>query len=583
MKQSLFRKIYGILDKKQKISFLLVLLLLGISAILSQITPLAIGYLTDQVLAQDEIVFTAVIPILLVILVVTVSNEIIKVIRRLMIEGVATKVELRARTKASSSLMTAPLSYFRKHMTGNIHGRLNRSIEGVSKLVKLVFMDFAPAIATGVAAIVVIFTQLPPLVALLIIAVIPVGLIIVWRQIETQRGIRVDLMEQKAEMDGTMVELLGGIETIRSLNSVDMEVSRVESKSSNLRSREMKHHKSMAFYDCVKFINEAVFTVLVIAISVVLASNGIIAVGSILTIYLCFTQLTAPLRELHRILDELSECKVLADDYFKIAELPKDFSYQTSDKYYDEIINNNVLLKHVSMGYDEEPDKKILNNIDLEINKGEFIGIVGPSGCGKSTLIKIIDKLEQASGEIRIGGIDLSKLSRAEIAKSIALVPQTPFLVAGTIAENIAYGLEENISPEAIAEAAKSANLEETINNLPKKYNFMISEGGRNLSGGQRQRIALARIFLRKPKILILDEATSALDNTSEKHVQKEIEKLKEEYNTTIISIAHRLTTLQNCDEIIVIDKGKIVQRGTFSELSDTPGIFQDMKNGVLK
>lgn len=583
MKFQLLRKIYNILDKKQKVSFLLVLLLLGLSAVLSQITPLAIGYLTDQVLAQDEIVFTAVIPILLVILVVTVSNEIIKVVRRLMVEGVATKVELRARTKASSALMMAPLSYFREHMTGNIHGRLNRSIEGVSKLVKLVFMDFAPAIATGVAAIVVIFSQLPPLVALLIIAVIPVGLLIVWRQIKTQRGIRVDLMEQKAEMDGTMVELLGGIETIRSLDSVDMEVSRVENKSSNLRAREMKHHKSMAFYDCAKFINEAVFTVLVIAISVVLASNGVIAVGSILTVYLCFTQLTAPLRELHRILDELSECKVLADDYFKIAELPRDFSYRTSDKYYDEIINNDILLKHVSMGYDEEPDKKVLNNINLEIGKGKFIGVVGPSGCGKSTLIKIIDKLEQADGEIKIGGVDLSKLSRAEVAKSIALVPQTPFLVAGTIAENIAYGLEEKISPEAIAAAAKCANLDETINSLPKKYDFMISEGGRNLSGGQRQRIALARIFLRKPKILILDEATSALDNTSEKHVQKEIEKLKSEYDTTIISIAHRLTTLQNCDEIIVIDKGKIVQRGTFDQLSNTPGIFQDMKNGVLK
>ena len=103
------------------------------------------------------------------------------------------------------------------------------------------------------------------------------------------------------------------------------------------------------------------------------------------------------------------------------------------------------------------------------------------------------------------------------------------------------------------------------------------------MSGGQRQRIALARIFLRKPKILILDEATSALDNTSEKHIQKEIEKLKSEYGTTIISIAHRLTTLQNCDEIIVIDRGKIVQRGTFDQLSDVPGIFQDMKNGVLK
>ena len=275
---------------------------------------MAIGFLTDQVLAQDEIAFVAVIPILLIILLVTVSNEIIKVVRRLMVEGVATRVELRARTKASSALMMAPLSFFREHMTGNIHGRLNRSIEGVSKLVKLVFMDFAPAVATGIAAIVVIFSQLPPLIAFLIISVVPVGLIIVWRQIQTQRGIRVELMEQKAEMDGTMVELLGGIETIRSLNSLEMEVLRVENKSSNLRTREMKHHRSMAFYDCIKFINEAMFTVLVIAISVVLASKNIIAVGSILTVYLCFTQLTAPLRELHRILDELSECRVLADD-----------------------------------------------------------------------------------------------------------------------------------------------------------------------------------------------------------------------------------------------------------------------------
>ena len=140
MKPQLLRKIYNILDKKQKASFLLVLLLLGLSAVLSQITPLAIGYLTDQVLAQDEIVFTAVIPILLVILVVTVSNEIIKVVRRLMVEGVATKVELRARTKASNALMMAPLSYFREHMTGNIHGRMNRCLDGTIKLEKLLYL-----------------------------------------------------------------------------------------------------------------------------------------------------------------------------------------------------------------------------------------------------------------------------------------------------------------------------------------------------------------------------------------------------------------------------------------------------------
>ena len=579
----LFARVFALLDRKQKLSFLLVILILGASAVLSQITPLAIGYLTDTVLAQENIVFETVIPILLVILVVNVVNEVIKVVRRLIVESIATKVELRARTKASESLLMAPLSYFRKHMTGNIHGRLNRSIEGVTKLVKLIFMDFAPAVATGIAAIVVIFNQLPVLVALLIIAVIPVGLVIVWRQITTQRGIRVELMEQKAEMDGTMVELLGGIETIRSFDNAESEVGRVEQKSHFLRTKEMKHHKSMAFYDCLKFINEAVFTVLVIAISVILASQDIIAIGSILTVYLCFTQLTNPLRELHRILDELSECKVLADDFFSIVDLEKDFSYLVSDPYYDEIVNNDILLKGVWMGYDENPHKKVLNNINLQIEKGKFIGVVGPSGCGKSTLIKIIDKLEKGNGQVEIGGIDIAKLNRSEISKSIALVPQTPFLIAGTIAENICYGIKEKVSPEAIAEAAKCANLAETIENLPKKYHFMVSEGGKNLSGGQRQRIALARIFLRKPKILILDEATSALDNTSEKYVQKEIEKLASEYGTTIISIAHRLTTLQNCDEIIVIDKGEISQRGTYDELSNKPGIFQDMKNGVLR
>lgn len=132
-------------------------------------------------------------------------------------------------------------------------------------------------------------------------------------------------------------------------------------------------------------------------------------------------------------------------------------------------------------------------------------------------------------------------------------------------------------------QAARKANIAADIEKLPGTYRFVLSEGGANLSGGQRQRIALARIFLRKPKILILDEATSALDNTSEKLIQREIERMKEERGTTVISIAHRLSTLQNCDEILVMDQGRIVQRGTFQELESTPGIFRDMARGILK
>lgn len=212
-----------------------------------------------------------------------------------------------------------------------------------------------------------------------------------------------------------------------------------------------------------------------------------------------------------------------------------------------------------------------------------FLGIAGPSGCGKSSLIKAICKLEKGDGDIFIDGKNINSLTRKDISEIIALVPQSPFLIAGTIYENICYGMDKEVSLEEVEEAAKKAYIYDYINNLPDKFNTLISEGGNNLSGGQRQRIAIARIFLRKPKILILDEATSALDNTSERHIQIEIEKLQKENNTTIISIAHRLTTLKNCDRIIVLNKGKIEEDGKYTELIEREGIFKDMYYGKLK
>lgn len=327
-RRKIWKNIFALLPRKQKSGFFLILLILGVSAVLSQLTPLAVGYLTDHVLAGQNASFASVAPILVAILVVNIVNELIKVARRLIVEDTATQAEKTARQRAALSLLMAPLSYFRAHMTGNIHGRLNRSLEGTVKLIKLMFMDFAPAVTTGLAAVITIFTQLPASVACLVVLVIPVGTFIVFRQISTQKGIRVELMETKADMDGAMVELLGGIETIRALDSAQTEGARIEARSEQLRKKEMRHHRAMAFYDCLKFVNEAFFSVLVIGLSVLLASQGAITVGTVLTAYLCFTQLTGPLRELHRIPDEFSECVVLANDYFQLSDLPLDFSYQ---------------------------------------------------------------------------------------------------------------------------------------------------------------------------------------------------------------------------------------------------------------
>lgn len=581
--KDIFGKLYRLLDRRQKIIFGVILVIMAVSAGLTQLTPKAVGWLTDDLLAQDQVSFLRLIPVLIFILAVNVANELIKILRRLLVEDTATKTEKKARGIVIRSLLRAPLSYFKEHMTGNIHGRLNRCLEGTVKLEKLLFMDFVPAIFNSAAAILVIFMTLPAVLALPMLLVIPIGIGIVLRQINTQRGIRVDLLESKAAMDGSIVELLNGIEVIRITDSVDLETDRFRDKSEALRSKEMRHHIQMAKYDCLKFINEAVFTVLMIGVSTYLASIHIITVGSVLTAYLCFAQLIGPLQELHRILDELSECLVLAEDFFRMADLPADFSYSTlpgrgtSEAQPRDIIQ----IEHLTFQYHE--GEEVLKDINLDIPQGSFLGIAGPSGCGKSSLIKAVCRLEQGSGNILIEGKDIHTLSRKELASDIALVPQNPFLIAGTIYENICYGLNREASLSEVEEAARKAYIYDFIANLPDGFQTRISEGGANLSGGQRQRIAISRIFLRKPRILILDEATSALDNTSEKHIQLEIERLKQEYGTTVLSIAHRLTTLENCDRIIVLDHGQIVQTGRYDQLVNTAGIFSDMYYGRLK
>ena len=577
------KKIYKLLDTKQKLRFILIIIIMIVSAALAQMTPKAIGWLTDDILTKNEISFNKVIPFLVFILIVNVVNEVIKIFRRVLVEDTATRTEKKARGMVIKSLLMAPLSYFRKNMTGNIHGRLNRCLDGTIKLEKLLFMDFAPAMFNAIAAIITIFLTLPITLAMPMLLVIPIGVFIVLKQIKSQKGIRVELLESKSGMDGTIVELINGIEVIRICDSLDFETKRFDDKGEFLRAKEMKHHKAMAMYDCLKFINQAVFTVLVIGISTYLATKNIISVGAVLTAYLCFNQLLRPLEELHRIFDEVSECTVLATDFFKTVEIENDFSYlpiktKSENKLTNEIIN----MENITFRYSENEDKIILDNFNIGIEKGMYLGIAGPSGCGKSSLIKSICKLEKADGAIIVDDKNIDNLTRKDLSKLIALVPQSPFLIAGTIFENITYGIDREVSIDEVEEAAKRAYIYDYINGLPDKFDSLVSEGGNNLSGGQRQRIAIARIFLRKPKILILDEATSALDNTSEKYIQAEIEKMKQENNTTIIAIAHRLTTLKNCDRIIVLNKGKIEEDGKFDDLIEKNGMFSDMYYGKL-
>jgi ATP-binding cassette subfamily B protein len=236
----------------------------------------------------------------------------------------------------------------------------------------------------------------------------------------------------------------------------------------------------------------------------------------------------------------------------------------------------DIVFNDVTFSYPTgDTGKGVLNNLSLSIESGKTVALVGPSGGGKTTLCNLIPRFyELDGGNITIDGIDITELSRYSLRKNIGIVAQDVFLFSGTVRENIAYG-DLDADEDAIIEAAKRANIHDYIMTLEKGYDTRVGERGINLSGGQKQRISIARVFLKNPPILILDEATSALDNVTEMQIQQSLEELAK--GRTVIVVAHRLSTIQNADEILVINQDGIAERGNHEELLSLGGIYANL------
>jgi ATP-binding cassette subfamily B protein len=568
----------GLLSRRDKLRLGAATFLMLITGILANGPAVILGLMVDQLVGSNVIQFGVAVPFMVLLSVVILVREGLTVVRKYLIEDIATQTDKRQTVEVIDRLLRADIGGFLyQQQIGSLYGRIFRALAGLISLLKVIFLDFMPFFFAAMAAIAIAFLE-KPLIGTVMLLVIPTGLLLVVWQVSSQKGIRVALLRQKEKVDGKVVEMLGGIETIRVLNAVQFEVAKVESTAEERRKIEIKHHIYMALFDAAKSLNEGLFTIVVIVLSIYMASRGLISTGDILVYAILFTNITTPLREIHTILDEASEYSIQVNDLYNILHEPLDVSFAEEEptaKLAATVGKAAVSVTDLSFAYPGTHPVTTLDGVSLTIKQGESVGIAGASGCGKTTFIHILLRLIHGyTGEVSLFGEGLEGISRQELAAKVAYVSQRPFVFEGTIRDNILYGSERAVADEDLTEAAKNACILDEIQESLGGFEGHVAENGNNLSGGQRQRLALARVMLQTPQLIIFDEATSALDNTNEAVIQRNIERIFK--GRTVITIAHRLTTLRNADRILVFDAGRIAQEGDFKSLSEKKGLFQD-------
>jgi ATP-binding cassette subfamily B protein len=508
-----------------------------------------------------------------------ILREALNVLRRYLVENSCTRINRDMSVRLVGHLLKVDLATLSQEKVGAMHGRIFRSVDGLVRFLRLMFLDSLPAVFTGAIALSTAVGK-QPVLGLVMLGVIPVSVFLTVRQLISQKGVRLKLLRTCEEIDGAVVEQLGGMEYVRVANTHRQEIRRLARSTERRRAKEIRHHFEMSLFGCAKALNEGFFHILVLGIAIHFFITGrITEPGDVFVFSMLFMNVMTPMSEVHRVIDEGHEASLRVGDLLDMLCEPVDRSFKTKTERQPILLPGDpaVVVQDLEMEY-ATPDGKVcraLDGISLTIRHGETVGVAGRSGCGKTTWLKVLLRLTHpCGGSVSFGGVPLEMVSRGDIGRLCGYVGQLPFVFAGTVAENIAYG-NDGVTPEDIERAARLAHLHDEIMAMPAGYQTQITERGQNLSGGQRQRLAVARILLKNAPVLILDEATSALDNISEKHVHRSLG-LTNADRTTIL-VAHRLSTLRDADRILVFSDGRIVESGTYDELVQRGGVFTEL------
>ena len=379
------------------------------------------------------------------------------------------------------------------------------------------------------------------------------------------------LRKEHGEINSRLEGSISGIRLTRAFSNESFEVARFEQDNDVYIQAYYQAYRTLGLTNAVNQFSMQLISVAVLVFGAFLVMDGRFSTGDMFAYYIYFSMLVTPIRRLMTMLETFQQGWTGFERYMELMNAP--VSVKNRKHARDCVLEGDLSLEGVTFKYDEK--NTVLDNFSLTIKEGTMVALVGPSGVGKTTITQLIPRFYDINrGDIKIGNESIYDMTLASLRSQISYVQQDVTIFWGTIEENIAYG-NPDATHDEIVDAAKKAGIHDFIETLPKKYDTMVGERGVMLSGGQKQRISIARIFLKDPKILILDEATSALDNITEAYIQQSLETLAQ--GRTVIVVAHRLTTVQHADQIVVMGKGGISQMGTHQELVAQEGHYKNL------
>jgi len=545
--------------------------LMACSITLPYLTRLVID---DVLQARDR---EPLVPLLVAVLAVVAVRFILGLVRRWTSGQVSLGVEYDMRARMFARLQRLSLSYFDRMPVGQLMSRATSDLQTVRfflgyGLIFLFMHAFTLVLVTG------LLLAINWRLALLALLMGPALVAVAWRYSRRSNPVLIDVQQRVGEVTEMAEESAVGIRVIKAFGRESDRTGRFGATARRAFDRSMDAARLRARYQPLMGFLPTVGLAVVLAYGGVLAIDGALTLGEFVQFYLYLTMLMAPFRSLGMLVGNAQRAVAGGTRIFEVLDAVPDVAEAPGARPLPPGAGA-VRLEGVSLAY-APGGPRVLDDVDLDVPAGRTVALIGPTGSGKTTLTQLIPRFyDPTEGRVLLDGADVRSLRLDELRRAVGVVPQDPFLFSTTVRENIAYGRPE-ASDEEVRRAARMAQAEEFIDALPEGFDTVVGERGFTLSGGQRQRLAIARAIITDPRVLILDEATASVDASTEREIQAALRTVMRGRTTFVI--AHRLSTLALADELVVLDGGRVVARGTHEQLYEASDLYREIHDGGL-